>query len=150
LTDSSDDATLSPMDRRIERHLITPRRIATVAGVAAFIALLAFSYLRYGLDRTLTVGGERVTVSQVSYGTFHEYIPVTGNVVPLTTVYLDAVEGGQVTDVFVEEGALVEAGERLVRLKNTGLQLEVIGAEAQLTEQLNYLASTRLAFEQNQ
>jgi HlyD family secretion protein len=95
------------------------------------------------------VGGERITVARVSYGTFHEYIPVTGNVVPLATVYLDAVEGGQVTDVFVEEGALVNAGDALVRLKNTGLQLEVIGAEAQLTEQLNYLATNRLTFEQS-
>ena len=106
------------MDRRIQRRWITPPRVAAVAALAIFVAALAFGYVRYGLNRTLTVGDERVTVSRVSYGTFHEYIPVTGNVVPLTTVYLDAVEGGQVTDVFVEEGAVVEAGDPLVRLKN--------------------------------
>lgn len=148
-TEASDDETLSPMDRRIERRWITPRGLAIAATSVILVSALAFGYLRYGLERTLMVGAERLTVSRVSYGTFHEYIPVTGNVVPLTTVYLDAVEGGQVTDVYAEEGAIVEAGTPLVRLKNTGLQLEVIGAEAQLTEQLNYLATTRLNFEQN-
>jgi HlyD family secretion protein len=144
-----DEVVLSPMDRRIERRWWTPQRMAMVLGGAALVAALGYVYVRYGLSRTLTVGSERLTVSRVSYDTFHEYIPITGNVVPLTTVYLDAVEGGQVTEVFVEEGVVVEAGTPLVKLKNTGLQLEVIGREAQLTEQLNFLTSTELNFEQS-
>src|SRR5690606_15907292 len=105
--------------------------------------------VEYGLSRTLGVDPERLAFSTVTYGLFRDYIPITGNVVPRTTVFLDAVEGGQVTDVYVEAGAIVEAGEPLVRLKNTNLQLEVIGREAHLTEQLNNLRSTRLSFEQN-
>jgi HlyD family secretion protein len=144
-----DDVVLSPMDRRIERRRFTPQRLAIGAGIALLVVALGYGYVRYGLSRTLTIGTERLTVARVSYDTFHEYIPITGNVVPLTTVYLDAIDGGQVTHVFVEEGAYVEAGESLVRLKNTALQLEVIGREAQLTEQLNFLTSTNLAFEQS-
>ena len=86
----------------------------------------------------------RLTVSEVDYGTFHEYIPVTGNVVPRTTVYLDAVEGGQVTKVYVEEGAFVTAGEPLVEFKNSNLELSVISAEAQAVEQTNLLNTQRL------
>ena len=74
------------MDRRIERRWITPQRVAVALVSTVFVAVLAFGYVRYGLNRSLTVGGERLTVSQVHYGTFLEYIPVTGNVVPLTTV----------------------------------------------------------------
>lgn len=144
----TDDVVLSPMDRRIQPRRFTPVRIAWAVGAALLLASAGYGYVRYGLTRTLSVGSERLTISRVDYDTFHEYIPVTGNVVPLTTVYLDAVEGGQVTDVFVEEGAIVTAGQSLVRLKNTGLQLEVIGREAQLTEQLNFLTSTSLDFEQ--
>jgi HlyD family secretion protein len=144
-----DEIALSSMDRRIQPRLITPGRILLGAGVLLAVGALIYAYTEFGLNRTLTLGGERLTVSEVHYGTFHEYIPVTGHVAPLTTVYLDAVEGGQVTDVYVEEGAIVEKGDVLVRLKNTGLQLQVIGAEAQLTEQLNYLTTTNLNFEQN-
>ncbi|HEU4620058.1 MAG TPA: efflux RND transporter periplasmic adaptor subunit [Gammaproteobacteria bacterium] len=140
---------LSPMDTAIERRVVTPARAAAAAALAAVLAFSVYAYVEYGLHRTLDVDPARLTTSTVSAGTFHEYIPLTGNVVPRTTVYLDAVEGGQVTEVYVEEGATVEAGQPLVKLKNTDLQLEVIGREAQLTEQLNNLSSTSLAFEQN-
>ena len=144
-----DEIVLSAMDQRIERRLVTPLRVAIAVGVVLLVALTAYAYLEYGLTRTLTVGAERVTVSAVAYDTFREYIPVTGNVVPRTTVYLDAIEGGQITAVHVEEGALVTAGQPLVTFKNSNLELQVIGAEAQLTEQLNYLSTTRQSFEQS-
>src|SRR5688572_5013690 len=144
-----DEVVPSSMDRRIEQPLVTPQRVAIAAGVVLLVALTVYAYLEFGLTRTLTVGAERVTVSEVAYDTFREYIPVTGNVVPRTTVYLDAVERGQITAVHVEEGAFVTAGQRLVTFKNTNLELQVIGAEAQLTEQLNYLSTTRQNFEQS-
>jgi HlyD family secretion protein len=146
---ADDEVVPSAMDRRIEQPLVTPRRVAIVAGAALLLALSIYAYLEYGLTRTLTVGAERVTVSQVAYDTFREYIPVTGNVVPRTTVYLDSIEGGQITAVHIEEGALVTVGQPLVTFKNTNLELQVIGAEAQLTEQLNFLSTTRQNFEQS-
>jgi HlyD family secretion protein len=89
-----------------------------------------------------------VVISTVQPGAFRDYIPITGNVQPRETVYLDAVDGGQIAAVLVEEGAMVNAGEPLVRLNNTNLQLQVINSEAQLSEQLNRLTSTQLLFEQ--
>jgi HlyD family secretion protein len=148
-TKDGDGVVLSPMDRRIERRIITPQRIAIAAGTVLLIALSSYAYMRFGLSRTLTVGSERLTVSTVSYGTFREYIPVTGNIVPRTTVYLDAIEGGQVTDVYIEEGEFVTAGQPLVEFKNTNLQLSVIAAEAQAIEQTNLLNTQRLSAETN-
>jgi len=111
------------------------------------VAVTIYAYVHYGLTRTLTVGSERLTVSKVSYGTFREYIPVTGNVVPRTTIYLDAISGGQVTEVHTEEGAMVKAGEPIVTFKNTDLQLRVITTEAQTSEQLSQLATLRLSYD---
>ncbi|HUL82932.1 MAG TPA: HlyD family efflux transporter periplasmic adaptor subunit [Gammaproteobacteria bacterium] len=145
---SGDDVVvLSSMDKRIERKLVTPQRIGIAAGALVLIAVTAYAYVHYGLTRTLTVGSERVTVSKVSYGTFREYIPVTGNVVPRTTVYLDAINGGQVTEVHVEKGAFVKAGDPIVTFKNTALQLQVIQTESQASEQLSTLNNLRLNFD---
>jgi HlyD family secretion protein len=144
-----DDVVPSAMDQRIEQRLLTPWRIGVAAGSLALLGLAVYGYVEFGLNRTLSIGAERVTIAQVSYDTFREYIPVTGNVVPRTTVYLDAVEGGQITAVHVEEGAFVTRGQPLVTFKNTNLELQVIGAEAQLTEQLNSLSTTRQNFEQS-
>jgi HlyD family secretion protein len=143
-----DEIVLSAMDRRLTRRLITPLRAIVALALLAFAAISVFAYQRYGLHRTLSLDAQRLKISTVARDTFHEYIPLTGNVVPRNTVYLDAVDGGQITDVYVEEGALVAPGQPLVSLKNTNLQLQVIAAEAQLTEQLNQLNQTSLTAEQ--
>ena len=142
-----DIVVLSSMDKRIERKLVTPQRIAIAVGAVLLVVVTIYAYVHYGLTRTLTVGSERLTVSKVSYGTFREYIPVTGNVVPRTTIYLDAIAGGQVTEVHTEEGAFVKAGEPLVTFKNTDLQLRVIQTESQASEQLAQLAQVRLQYD---
>src|SRR6476646_11469447 len=144
---TDDVVVLSSMDKRIERKLVTPQRIAIAVGAVLLVAVTIYAYVHYGLTRTLTVGSERLTVSKVSYGTFREYIPVTGNVVPRTTIYLDAISGGQVTEVHTEEGACVKAGEPIVTFKNTDLQLRVIATEAQTSEQLSQLATLRLSYD---
>lgn len=147
--DDGDAPVLSPMDRPLERRIVTPTKVAVSAAVLGLIALTTYGYVELSAGRTLSADPARLTLSTVAHGTFREYIPLTGQIVPRTTVYLDAIEGGQVVEVYVEAGALVSAGQPLLRLKNTNLQLEVIGREAQLTEQLNSLSSTSLSFEQN-
>jgi HlyD family secretion protein len=147
--DKDDDhVDVSPMDRRVSTPWVTRSRLAAIALALAVAAAAIFGYVKYGVARTLSVDRERLVISPVEPGTFHDYIPVTGNVQPRETVYLDAVDGGQVAQVLVEEGAMVTAGQQLVRLNNTNLQLQVINSEAQLSEQLNRLTSTRLMFEQ--
>ena len=83
--------------------------------------------------RSLSVNSERIAVSDVSVGTFEDFIPLRGRLVPRSTVYLDAIEGGRVERVLIEDGAIVEAGDPIVLLSNTNLQLEVLGREAAVT-----------------
>jgi HlyD family secretion protein len=137
------------MDRRVRPKRLTPGRVLGVVVILIVLGAGAYGYVRYGVTRTLSVAAERVTLSTVRTATFNDYVPVTGSISPEETVYLDTIEGGQVTEVLIEEGAEVVAGELLARLKNTRLELEVLGREAQITEQQNNLATARLAFEQN-
>lgn len=99
--------------------------------------------------RSLSVNSQRIMVSDVTVGTFEDYIPLRGRLVPRSTVYLDAIEGGRVEEVLVEDGAIVEAGTPLAVLSNTNLQLEVLGREAAVTEQLNNMRTIELQLEQN-
>jgi HlyD family secretion protein len=147
--EEADEVAVSGMDRRVSQPLLSRSQVIALIGGALFVAAAAYGYVRYGLERTLSMDVERLVVSTVKPGSFHDYIPITGNVQPRETVYLDAVDGGQVVELLVEEGAVVAAGQPLVRLNNTNLQLQVINSEAQLSEQLNRLTSTKLAFEQS-
>jgi len=145
---SGDDVVVSGMDRPVTPPPRRLRRAALIAVVLVAGAAASAAYVRFGLTRTLTLEAHRVVISPVESGLFTEYIPAEGRVVPRTTAYLDAVEGGQVAEVLVEEGARVEKGQTLVRLQNINLQLEVLGRQAQLMEQLDRLNATILSFEQ--
>lgn len=137
------------MDRRIETPRFTwPRVTAAVAG-AALAGVLIYQFVQTSGVRTFTIDAELVTVSTAQAGTFLDFVPIRGNVTPLNTVYLDAIEGGRVETIYVEAGGFVEAGQPILELSNTTLQLDVISREAQVSEQLNNLRNTRLAMEQN-
>jgi HlyD family secretion protein len=141
---------LSAMDRAVRPKRFTPARIIGGGAILLVLAIGIFGYVRYGMQRSLSVSAERVTISTVAQAPFSDYVPVAGSVAPKDTVFLDTVEGGQVTEVLVEDGAIVEAGQALARLKNTRLELEVLGREAQLTEQQNFFANARLNFQQSE
>jgi HlyD family secretion protein len=138
----------SPMDRVVKSPLLMPGRKVGVGVALIALVLIAVLYIRYGLASSLAIDAERLTLATASHATFREYIPITGNIVPARTVYLDAVEGGQVTQVLAEEGQVVAVGQPLLELKNTDLQLRLVEAEARLTDQVNNLNNRRLQVEQ--
>ncbi len=134
-----------PVSRRFPRWL-KAASIALVVGAAAVAGL----YLGWGsTQRTLIVESSRLSVGQVTRGRFEDYIPIRGRVEPARTIFLDAVEGGHVESVLVEDGAMVEAGQLLLRLSNTSLQLEVLAREAEVVEQLNFVRTQELQLERN-
>lgn len=137
------------MDKRIERK--RPKWVDNAVkyggGAVALIAL----YLIFAPEggRALKVENDRISVSTVTTGQFDDFIPVRARVTPLKTIYLDAVEGGQVEAIHIEDGNVVERGQMLVELSNTSLQLDVISREAQVVEQLNNSRTLELQQEQN-
>ncbi len=135
------------MDRRIEKKRFTPRRIALGGLTAAVIAFGAYALLNVN-PSSLNVEAEKLTTAPVTYGPFLEYIVEQGAVLPLTTFYLDAVEGGRVEEVFVEQGTHVEEGTPILRLSNANLQLNVMQREAELFREVNRLRETRVSMGQ--
>ena len=135
------------MDRQIERRSLKPLWIG--GGIVIVVAGLAWAYLSMDTSTSFTLDGQRVRTAEVTNGVYEDYIPLRASVEPERTVYLDAIEGGRVEAVLVEEGAVVEAGQPLIELSNTQLQLDVIAREAEVSEQLNNLRNTQRAIEQN-
>ena len=137
------------MDRVVAKKMPLGRIVGY--GVGAVVAAL-FIYWLVGMllgGRSLSVNSQRIFVSDVTVGTFEDFIPLRGRLVPRSTVYLDAIEGGRVEEVLIEDGTIVAAGDPIALLSNTNLQLEVLGREAAVTEQLNNMRTIELQLEQN-
>lgn len=141
-------ANTNSMDRKISKP--SSRRWLKIASAAGVVVLCSyFFWQQMSQGRSLTLDGQRLNIATVSTGTFEDFIPVRARVAPLKTVFLDAVQGGRVEEVLHEDGALVEAGQVLLRLSNSELQLSVMSTESRVMEQLNAMRDQELRLEQN-
>lgn len=137
------------MDRMIKKKKWPPRRIASIA----FIGLLAgfILYLLFFRDKSsrLYVERDKLSVAQVQQAGFQEFIPVDGVVQPVVTIYLDAVLGGRVEEIYVRDGAFVEKGDKILKLNNASVEMDYMYRENNIYDVLNNYQNTRLALEQN-
>jgi HlyD family secretion protein len=136
------------MDRKIKPKTTWHKKIALPILVFVVIGYLAYDTLSSS-GKKLTVDQAKIQISSVTLGVFEDFIPVRGRVTPAKTLYLDAVEGGRVERILVEDGASLIKGDLIVELSNASLQLSVLGNEARVAEQLNNMRSIELSLEQN-
>ncbi len=132
------------MDRKIENKYKHTRRIIWI-GVSVILILLVFYKILFG-DKSakLNVDSEKITIREVIYDKYQDYISVNGTVEPIKTIYLDAVEGGRVEEIIIDEGNLVKQGDVILQLSNTNLLLEISSNEASVERAINDLNSTRI------
>ena len=137
------------MDRKIVQQRNPQKRIALLLVGLSLLTLLGYWLFAGPSGKALSVTTDRIAISTVKSGIFEDFIPIRGRVTPAKTVYLDAVEGGRVERILVEDGASLKAGDLIVELSNASLQLSVLGNEASVAEQLNNMRSIELSLEQN-
>jgi len=110
------------MDKIIEKKKgLRPKHIIWIAGGLAFTFLL-YKVIFAENRSTFRAEKDRVTISAVEDGLFNDYITVIGQVEPITTIYMDAIEGGQIQERFIEEGSMVKKGDVILRLENRQLE----------------------------
>ncbi|MBL7986115.1 MAG: efflux RND transporter periplasmic adaptor subunit, partial [Flavobacteriales bacterium] len=136
------------MDRAIDPAPARRKRMIAIGCIGGLgILAIAFWGSAFGTSR-VRIEAAKVTIGTVQEGMFKEFIPITGTVQPIQTVFLDALEGGTVKQRFVEDGHMVKAGQPIIELNNPQLHMDAINREAQLLDQQNNLRNTRLAMDQ--
>lgn len=137
------------MDRVIAKKKWNTKRILTITGITALIILIVGSYYFTSGNSRLNVDTERITISEIKKGPFKEFIPVNGIVLPITTIYLDAVEGGRVEEKFVDDGAFMKKDQPILRLSNTDLELGLVTQQTNVYNLLTQMQISRNAAQQN-
>lgn len=135
------------MDRVVVATGMSRQMKMGLAGGALLFLLLLFYFLAPS-GNSQTVAADRLVISTVQRGTFDDFIPLRGRVTPLVSVYLDAIEGGRVEEVLVEDGTMVQKGQLLAVLSNAELQLSVLARQTEVTQQINSMRSQELALAQ--
>ncbi|MBR4534260.1 MAG: efflux RND transporter periplasmic adaptor subunit [Bacteroidaceae bacterium] len=117
---------------------------------AGMVIILIIAWLILGNHAsTLRVSAEDITISDVRLAEFKDYVRLSGQVVPIQVVQLSPEEGGIVTERVAEEGTMVRKGDVIIRLRNSGLDLQILNAEAELAEKQNLLRNTQVSMQQD-
>lgn len=137
------------VDRILEKKTWSTKRLLTIAGITGIVLLIAGSiYFTSGKSK-LDVDTERLTISEIQKGPFQEFIPVNGVVMPITTIYLDASDGGRVEQKYVEDGAILKKGDPILRLSNTDLELSLATQETNVYGQQTQMQISHNNAQQN-
>jgi HlyD family secretion protein len=147
-SDQERPASGGAMDREVERTGLSNRARIAIGAALALVAAILFWWFA-PIANSQSVAAERLTISSVKRGTFDDFLPLRARVTPLVTVFLDAVEGGRVEKVMVEDGAMVQQGQLLAILSNSDLQLNLLARQTEVTQQINSMRSQELALSQN-
>lgn len=137
------------MDRPIEKKKWTAKKIFKIAAVALLVILPLYLIFFRDNRSKLTVEKDQLRIATVEKNKFQEFIPLDGVVLPIRTVYIDAIEGGTVDKVYVEDGAKLKAGDVILKLQNANLELEYMNRESQMYDVINNLQNSKLSIEQN-
>ncbi len=137
------------MDKVIEKKKWTTKKILNIAGISVFVIFIL--YLLFFRDKRskLYVDKSQITIATVLTDKFQEFIPVDGVVFPRKTIYIDAVQGGFVEKVYVEDGAILQKGDTIMKLSNANVELRLMEQETRIFEAINNLQNTKIGLEQN-
>jgi len=138
------------MDIQIEKKKgFQPKHLGFIAG-GLLLVFLGWKLLFDSAGSTYRTDRERLTISTVTQGEFDDFISITGTVAPISTIYMDAYEGGRVAEKLIEEGAMVKKGDIILKLENMNLYEQILASESNLALKQNDLRSTRLTFDARQ
>ena len=142
------DTPIQSMDRALPRKKGLQKK--HIGYIVFGIIIIILFYMAFFTDRTSTykVEKDKLIIEAVTEGQFNDYITVPGTVEPISTIFLDAQEGGRVEEILIEEGSMVRQGDIILRLSNPDLYLNILDSEAQLAEKENFLRNTQVTMEQ--
>lgn len=137
------------MDRIIKKKKWTPKKISYLLLATAFVVLVIYLIFFRDKSSKLYINHSEVTIATVQQDQFQEFIPIDGVVFPKETYYIDAIQGGVVEALYAEDGDMVNAGDTLLKLLNTTMELSYMEQETRMLAEINNLQNTRLSLEQN-
>ncbi|MEO5592808.1 MAG: efflux RND transporter periplasmic adaptor subunit [Chitinophagaceae bacterium] len=137
------------MDRVIAKKRWSTKRLLTIGGIVAIAGLIGASYYFTSGKSKLNQDTDRLTISEIKKGPYKDNIPVNGVVLPLTSIYLDATEGGRVEEKYVEDGATMKKGEPILRMTNTDLMMNMMSQQSQVYNTLTQMQINQTNASQN-
>lgn len=136
------------MDRAIQPK----RKWIGVKGIGVIFGLLLIALMSYNMVRPSQVNIQKNTIriKAVKQGDFEDTILFNSTVEPKTSIFVNIIEGGSVSEIFAENGQVVKKGDPLLRVYNPNATLNYMTQETAIVEQMNNLRNIRMSIKNQQ
>src|SRR5690606_17751060 len=135
------------MDIQLDKKRGLRKKHIGIIVLVIFTILTVWNLVFSKTESVFRTEKDKLTIAEVIDGKFDDYITINGTVAPIATIYMDAYEGGRVTEKLIEEGAMVEEGDIILKLENQNRYEQILASESNLALKENDLRSPRLNFD---
>ena len=131
------------MDVIIKRKHPIIRYKYYIAGGFVFVGFLVYVIFASSGPRRLRYDVDKLTIAEVKYGKFREYLDPEGTVHPILTMKINALESGTVERIVAESGSMLATGDTILIMQNPDLVRSI-------EDERDELERKRLAFKQSE
>jgi len=135
------DKQLKPKNKRRKKILIW--------GIPA-ICLVGIVLMSLTRKRQVNLKKENISIREVKKGEFEDVIIFNSKVVPKTSVFVNVIQGGSVSEIFVESGQMIKKGDPILKVYNPNAELNYLTQETAIVEQINNLRNIRVNIKSQQ
>ncbi|NOQ26579.1 MAG: efflux RND transporter periplasmic adaptor subunit [Bacteroidales bacterium] len=136
------------MDKTIEKkHKWLNKKTIWITVGSILILLVAYNIFFGDKSSKLNVEKEKITIESILDSKFKDYFSTIGTVEPIRTIFLDAIEGGRVEEILIDEGNMVKEGDVILKLSNINLVLDISNNEAGVSRTINDFENTKIQLE---
>ncbi|WP_162819930.1 efflux RND transporter periplasmic adaptor subunit [Kordia sp. SMS9] len=135
------DKQLQPKNKKTKRMLFW--------GIPT-IVVFAIIFMSATRKKQVNLQKDSISIKTVLKGDFEDVLLFNSTVEPKTSVLINVIQGGSVSEVFVESGQLVKKGTPLLRVYNPNAELNYLTQETAIVEQINNLRNIRVTIKNQQ
>ncbi|MFK8060893.1 MAG: efflux RND transporter periplasmic adaptor subunit [Polaribacter sp.] len=93
---------------------------------------------------------DTISIREVEKGDFEDVVLFNSTVEPKTSVLVNVIQGGSVSEIFVESGQTIKKGTPLLKVYNPNAELNYLTQETAMVEQINNLRNLRVNIKNQQ
>lgn len=136
------------MDKQIQpKNKKTKRMLLWGIPVVLLVSIILMNATR---KKQVNLDSETLSIKSVVKGDFEDVLLFNSTVEPKTSVLINVIQGGSVSDIFVESGQTVTKGTPLLRVYNPNAELNYLTQETAIVEQINNLRNIRVTIKNQQ
>jgi len=136
------------MDKQIQTKNKTTKKILIWGIPIVLLGSIVLMNLTH--KKQVNISKNTLRVREVIRGDFEDVVLFNSRVAPKTSVLLNVIQGGAVSEIFVESGQMLKKGTPLLKVYNPNAELNYLTQETAMIEQINNLRNLRVSIKNQQ